>query len=228
VRAIGDLTPEELYLEFGENQTAESPCFHEWAMGVASDAEVLALVETLPGVKRQPNLVFTAARWHGAPVGPYEGLRQVLLEQWAAVEATVMSRATQTNEVGRCATMLPLLSSLPGPLALLEVGCSAGLCLLPDRYSYRYTGSRGPVAVDPADGPSTVVLECGLEGDVPVDHLVTGGLPEVVWRGGIDLNPLDLRVPTRRRWCAATFSRTCRGSSTRCRPMPRWWCSTPR
>ncbi len=40
-----------------------------------------------------------------------------------------MSKRTQTNEPGRCAVLLPLLAALPQPLALLEVGASAGLCL---------------------------------------------------------------------------------------------------
>ncbi|MYG24955.1 MAG: DUF2332 family protein [Boseongicola sp. SB0677_bin_26] len=40
-----------------------------------------------------------------------------------------LSRGTQTNEPGRCATLLPLLCLLPQPLALLEVGASVGLCL---------------------------------------------------------------------------------------------------
>ncbi len=48
------------------------------------------------------------------------------------------TRSTQTSEPGRCATLLLLLARLPQPLALLEVGASAGLCLLPDRYGYDY------------------------------------------------------------------------------------------
>ena len=51
-------------------------------------------------------------------------------------------RATQTNEAGRCAVLLPVLAALPQPLALLEVGASAGLCLYPDRYAYRYGDRR--------------------------------------------------------------------------------------
>ena len=200
MRVSWESPPDEIYRWFAEQETRESPCFREWALGAADDPDVLALVETLPLVKRQPTLVFAAARWLGAQVGPYEGLRRVLLEQWPDVEATVMSRATQTNEVGRCATMLPLLASLPGPLALLEVGCSAGLCLLPDRYSYRYTGSQGTQQIDPAGGPSPVVLDCRLEGDVPLDDLVSGGLPEIVWRGGLDLNPLDVQDDDAMRW----------------------------
>jgi hypothetical protein len=196
VKLTWDSPPHEMYREFGEHETGDSPCFREWALGVADDAEVLSLVQSLPPLKRQPNLVFAAARWHGAVIGPYDALRQVLLGRWPDIEATVMRRATQTNEVGRCATLLPVLASLPGPLALLEVGCSAGLCLLPDRYSYRFTGPAGRVALDPVDGPSPVMLDCVLEGDVPLPHR----LPEISWRGGLDLNPLDVRDDDAMAW----------------------------
>ena len=75
------------------------------------------------------------------------------------MRATVLARATQTNEAGRCAVLLPFLAELPQPLALLEVGASAGLCLLPDRYSYRYDDGTD---LDPHDGPRTSLLPCAL------------------------------------------------------------------
>jgi hypothetical protein len=173
----------EEYRDFATYAAGDSPCFEEWALRVAGDEEVLAWLGTLPPIKRQPNLVFAAARWHGAPApGPYDGLRRVLLEHEAEVRATVMARATQTNEAGRLATLVPVLGLLEGPLALVEVGASAGLCLFPDRYDYdwppvgRLRGSGGPLLTARATGPLPV----------PSAH------PDVAWRGGVDLHPLDV------------------------------------
>ena len=181
----------EEYRDFAAYAAGDSPCFEEWALGVAEDAEVLAWLATLPAIKRQPNLVLAAARWHGAPApGPYAGLRRVLLEREPDVRATVMARATQTNEVGRLATLVPVLARLEGPLALLEVGASAGLCLFPDRYDYawppagRLTGSGGPL------------LTAGATGALPVPATH----PDVAWRGGVDLNPLDVTDPDAMAW----------------------------
>jgi hypothetical protein len=196
MRPVGESSTVEDYRQFGAREAQDSPCYSAWALGVAADPEVLALLEEQPPPKRQPNLVLAAARWHGARPGPYDGLRRVLVGSWPAVRATVLARATQTNEAGRCATMLPVLAALPGPLALIEVGCSAGLCLLPDRYGYRYATDAGTVEVHPSAGPGPVVLDCRVEGDAPLPRTV----PEVVWRAGIDLHPLDVTDPDATAW----------------------------
>ena len=181
----------EEYRDFAAYAAGDSPCFESWARAVTEDPQVLAWLATLPALKRQPNLVFAAARWHGAPApGPYDGLRRVLLEHEPEVRATVMSRATQTNEVGRLATLVPVMGLLEGPLALVEVGASAGLCLFPDRYDYSWPpvgalrGSGGPVLAADATGP------------LPVP----GAHPLVAWRGGVDLNPLDVSDPDAAAW----------------------------
>ena len=123
------------YTDFAAYAAGDSPCFADWARGVAGDPELLALIGELPPVKQQPNLVFAAARWHGVPApAPYGTLREGLLADWPAIAATVRERSTQTNEVGRLATLLPAFAQLQSnsggrPLALFEVGASAGLCL---------------------------------------------------------------------------------------------------
>lgn len=95
--------------------------------------------------------------------------------------------------MGRCATLLPALAALPQPLALLEVGASAGLCLYPDRYAYRYETEAGPHAL----GSSPVQLRCVVSGaEVPLPH----ALPTVTWRAGLDLNLLDVRDQDDVRW----------------------------
>jgi hypothetical protein len=104
----------------------------------------------------------------------------------------MLAKRTQTNEPGRCALLLPVLAALPQPLALIEVGASAGLCLYPDRYSYQY----GDYRLDPPTGPSPAVMECRPEGNVPLPTAV----PTVAWRAGIDLNPLDVTNPDDLRW----------------------------
>lgn len=105
------------------------------------------------------------------------------------------ARHTQTNEVARCSVLLPVLARLPQPLALLEVGASAGLCLYPDAYRYRYGGD--PRIYGPQD--SQVQLQCEVTGPTPLPER----MPTVVWRAGIDLNPLDVGDGDDLRWLDA-------------------------
>ena len=171
--------------------------YAEWAAGVAQDADVLALIAELPRGRRQPQLVFAVSRLLGAPEGAYADFRDWLVSNWASVAPEAEQRMTQTNEPQRCAVLLPALSLIPGPIALLEVGASAALCLYPDRYSYRYRDASGAeTRIDPADGPSAVVLECAITGDVPLPT----AMPSIVWRAGIDLAPLSVATGGDLRW----------------------------
>ncbi|MGX5694700.1 DUF2332 domain-containing protein [Agromyces soli] len=196
----GTVPTAERYRVFAEREARGlSACYESWASGVADDQATAALIDELQPAKRQPNLVFSAARLLGAEAGPYAEFRDWLHAHWRDVRATAETHATQTNEAGRCALHLPVLAQLPGPLALLEVGASAGLCLYPDRYGYRYDTGRGVVRIDPADGPSPVQLDCAIDAAVPLPDR----LPEVVWRAGIDLHPLDVTDPDDLAWLDA-------------------------
>lgn len=179
----------ERYRIFAEVEArGMSACYESWAAGVADDPGTAALIDQLPPGKRQPNLVFSSARFHGADAGDYPAFARWLADHWPEVEATSLTHATQTNEPGRCAALLPALAALGRPLALIEVGASAGLCLYPDRYGYRYHTDDGIRTLEPADSDSRVVLDCDATGPVPFPER----MPEVVWRAGIDLNPLDV------------------------------------
>ncbi|MCH1867917.1 DUF2332 domain-containing protein [Nocardioides sp. CFH 31398] len=195
----------EQYADFAAYADGDSPCFAAWARGAAEDREVLAWLADLPVPKRQPNLVFAAARWHGlAAPAPYAALRDALLGDDGTVAETVRARSTQTNEVGRVATLLPALglvaAATPGPLALVEVGASAGLCLYPDRVRVRWQPTADGVDVgEPvelgAEGPR---LDCRVAGTPPYP----ASAPRLAWRGGIDLNPLDVTDDDAMAWLA--------------------------
>jgi hypothetical protein len=170
------------FRRFAETEARNrSPLYEALSHGAAADPDILHFLAELPAAKQQPNLLLAAVRFV-CGVQPSPGdFRAALLTHKAAVRAEMLKRRTQTNEPARCAVLLPVLSQLRGPLALIEVGASAGLCLLPDRYGYAYTGraSFGPEPRFPCEANAAT--------PVPVAH------PSVVWRAGLDINPLNVR-----------------------------------
>ncbi|MGL3806975.1 DUF2332 domain-containing protein [Paeniglutamicibacter sp. R2-26] len=186
-----------LYREYARRWfPGHSELYVRWATGVAESPDLLDLVAGLPEPKRQPNLVFAAARYLGCGDTEFGDARAFMLSHWPEVSATVLGRLTQTNEPGRCATLLPVLSMIghqeQRPLALIEVGPSAGLCLLPDLYSYSFDGA-------PTLGTGLPLLRCRTTGNPPVPT----ALPEISWRAGVDLNPLDGTDPDTADWLRA-------------------------
>src|SRR5215813_7744129 len=182
----------ENYLAFSQQEArGRSRPYEILAAEVADDPFVLAFLASLPPAKRQPNLVFAAARYLLGRPADIASLRAVVAGRGAEIAVVIQARRTQTNEPARCASLLPALMLLPQPLALLEVGASAGLTLLPDRYSYDYAGHR----ITGTD-PRAPVLSCEPRGPVPLPDRV----PVVCWRAGLDLNPLDVTSDADVRW----------------------------
>ncbi len=106
----------------------------------------------------------------------------------------------QTNEVGRCAYLLPGFLTIAAenpdrPLALLDVGASAGLNLNWDKYRYRYSSGEEFGSTD-----SPVVIECDARNGLP--ELPTA-FPQVSFRVGIDLAPVNLGSDEEYRWMQA-------------------------
>jgi len=94
--------------------------------------------------------------------------------------------APQTNEVARSGILMPGLSTIAAatglPLALFELGASAGLNLRLDAYAY----DLGGVRLTPPDAP--IMLAPAWEGPPPPVADV-----RIVARRGVDLNPIDVR-----------------------------------
>jgi hypothetical protein len=181
------------YRAFAEIEAAEvSPLYAGFALAVAADERILRFLAALPAGKRQPNLLFAAVQYLHGTAPDADEFRRLVLDDAERVRATMLARSTQTNEAARCAALLPLLAAISGPLALIEVGASAGLCLYPDRYGYDYDGTRiGP------DAP--VTIRCTTTGGGPVPAAV----PDIVARIGLDLNPLDITDDDVRAWLRA-------------------------
>ena len=98
--------------------------------------------------------------------------------------------------MGRCVPLLIGLDRIaeadPRPIALIELGAAAGLCLALDRYSYRFDG--GAVLGRGQPVLSTTTTGAGI---------APARLPEIVWRRGVDLAPLDAGDPDDARWLEA-------------------------
>ena len=155
----------ERYRDFATYARDDSPTFEAWARAVADDPVVHAWLADLPEPKQQPNLVFAAARWHGALApGSYAGLKSVLITQEAAVKATVLRRATQTNEVGRLATLTPVMAQVPGPLAV-----TAGWTVPESELSWRFSRSGGPggQSVNTSDSRAELSFDVARSGSLP-------------------------------------------------------------
>jgi hypothetical protein len=84
------------------------------------------------------------------------------------------------------------------PLHLIEIGPSAGLNLIWDRYGVRYSRDGAVAAAVNADAP--LQIDCELRGDkIPP----TRPVPVVARRLGLELNPVDLANTDDRDWLRA-------------------------
>ncbi|HEX7396516.1 MAG TPA: DUF2332 family protein, partial [Propionibacteriaceae bacterium] len=142
----------ELYTWFATEVQPSSPAWARVSRQVASTPSIAARLDALPAAARQPNLFLGACKFLGGPLDADPSLPDWVASHWPQIERLVTTRFTQTNEVGRCAVIAPVLASLPQPIALIEVGMSAGLGLFPDLYGYRWTLEDGTVVTGGTPG----------------------------------------------------------------------------
>ncbi len=188
-----------------------SPLYDRICRTVAESDDVLDLVSEAPARGHFPVLLLAAVHYlvlggldhpltavyageSDADPGPL--FTEVCLEHRDEVLELLATQQVNTNEVGRSAVIAPALTTVAArmgtPLAHLDVGCSAGLNLLCDRYRLDY----GPAgASGPPDAP--VRVDCEVVAGAPP---IAPTLPEVAARVGLDRAPVDLHDPDQVRW----------------------------
>jgi hypothetical protein len=186
---------------------------------IADDPEPLALAATIPPDRLPPLLLSAAvrhlvdrlrppalARYFPAPgesqppldAGFDPAFREFCADHREDLLALCRTHRYQMNEVARCAQLALALGVVAGarpgrPLALVDAGTGAGLALNLDRY--RYQVDSVPSFGDPS---SALTVHCARRGQLrpcAPDHL-----PEIVFRAGIDTNPVDLGQPEEGAW----------------------------
>ena len=227
-RTLADLAAK--FRRFAENEAPKAPLYGRLAQGVADDPAVLELAARAGAGQPAPNLLFAAVQSHllrapkeplaahypeiggdrpggGRPGDdrsnddPWPQFRASCLANADTIAPILETRMVQTNEVGRCALLLPALSVIwragrEQPLGLIEFGASAGLNLLLDRYAYDYGDGR--VRGDPS---SAVRLHCNVRGTTAPP--LPDRPPPIATRVGLDLNPLDVTIADDASWLRA-------------------------
>lgn len=205
---------------FAERECQASPLYRELASRIAQD-EALLEIAAHGEAGPKPNLFLAAVHylllsgvehWLGMyyptisgseadPTVAFGNFREFALEHADSIRNLMESRLVQTNEVRRSAILLPAMQLIQEreqnrPLDLIEVGASAGLLLLLDRYSYNY----GPYGrYGQPDSP--LKLTCEVRGE-QVPPLADTPL-NIAGRRGIDLNPVDVTKPDEALWLQA-------------------------
>lgn len=175
-----------------------SPIYADWAGGIAGDPRLVEIVDAAPAGSRQPVLVLAVCRILGAQLSSFGSLRAWMLDHADALVLELGRRLTQTNDVRRSGPVALALASagITGPIALLEVGASAGLGLYPDRFALAVAAEGSAFTL--GNTTSDVRLATEVAGPWWGDEDPT--LPRIEARLGLDLQPLAVTDDDARLW----------------------------
>lgn len=209
------------FKRFSEKEAkGSSPLYAQLSRGIAGDEELLKLSAKAHDGQPVPNLLFGAVHYlllggKDHPLKKYypsitlnpSQLEEVFpvfkdfcLNYERDITCILETKNVQTNEVRRCAYLYPVFSyihQLTGkPLALVEIGTSAGLQLLWDRYAYSY--SDGQIY---GNRESDLVLETEFRNGRPA--VLLRDSPPVDSRIGVDLIQFDITEGENYEWLRA-------------------------
>lgn len=187
---------------------AGSKLYQHLSTRVATDPQLQALCKVLKPGQPPPNTLFAAVHYlllrgaqhklrdyyptlGGMDKGDaFPVFRDFCLAHKNEIEQLVSTRVTNTNEIGRSsiinAGMRALTERAGEPLCLIEIGASAGLNMIWDKYTVHYMRNSENFIVNEGN---SLAIDCELRGDkLPP----LGPAPRVDKRVGIELNPVDL------------------------------------
>jgi hypothetical protein len=211
----------EKFIRFAINECRGTSTLYEFlSLKIAEDPEMLELARKSKDGQPVPNLFFDAVHYllMKGYKHPLAGFYPSMTEQPGPAENAypafadfckkntdemielLKSKIVQTNEVRRCSYLYPIISHIfqmaKKPLALVEIGTSAGLQLFLDQYSYSYgTGLKF------GNSDSAVQLTSKIRGGNLQSTQMP--IPEVKTRIGIDLHINDVNNENDYMWLKA-------------------------
>ena len=209
-------------VRFADDECRDEPLYDALCRIGAASPDILALMQAAAPEQRRANLLLAAVHdlvlaGSGHALAAYfpsvggvtavdaalpAHLRDFSTQHRGLLRERIATRSTQTNEIGRCAVLWPVLQHLAAStgrtrLALLDLGCSAGLNLGVDAYAFDY----GSLRLGAAAAAGVPQVRCTLRGTLhpPGDAPV----PTLVERLGIDPAPVDVNDEAAVRWLRA-------------------------
>jgi hypothetical protein len=194
-----------------------SNLYEQLSIKIADDDEVLQMASHVRQGQPIPNLLFGAVHYlllkgknhklkeyYGSIVNnpreaatAFASFKDFCLQHRNEIVSILKSKLVQTNEVRRCAYLYPsfcyIYEKTKRPLALIEIGTSAGLQLFWDKYCYSYNSNEIYGNIN-----SELIIKSEILGDR--SPFLLNHSPPVTTRVGVDLHINDLNDPEDYLW----------------------------
>lgn len=206
-----------------ETERADAPLYTQIVRGIAADSELTALAARVQKGQPPANILLASVHYlllrgsehplrtfypnlnGGRRIegeNPFPAFKDFVNTHLTELLPLIEGGVTNTNEIARSSALHAGFHAVARetgePLHLIELGPSAGLNLLWDRYHVRYRRGESFLDVGPANAALTIECELHGEKDPP-----TGASPSIASRVGLERNPVNLSDPAQRDWLKA-------------------------